>query len=510
MQRTSDVTMAADLAFGNAPPYYRDMYDIVCPNQENIVDHDMFIKLLVKSSLPKQTLSQIWDLVDSRQGYLTRSGLYKALALVAFAQQGKPVSEKLLQNFAGEELPKPSLGDLTDLRILSIRLRREKNPMRLGLTYHEVCALDTVQVSLVPEKKGLFLKHVEYEVTSQRNKSVVQRRYNDFVALQELLLQKFPYRMIPQLPPKKVIGADDQFIEERRKSLKRFLNLLARHPVISEDKILHFFLTFSGTDVQHKMKDHFRGVLDEFNSNEQAKEAEELVPIDSTNQLAVVREQMKQVFSGFLQLREIAEKMVERSKQEASDMVLFGKELCSLANSASTESDWGSGGNETWDHLRTGMKNLHPMISNVSSAYMDLASGEEDDIVDELNLFLDILTAYKDLCDRYEQFSVSIRQKNANKLLPRRSSTNPIVIDAENQAIQQNEKRNNFFLHCIHMETQLVHTYMQILVKVLQSLVNLRTKGFSNISSLWKQMQPLVETMIPSPGATTPTSTISR
>lgn len=39
--------------------------------------------------------------------------------------------------------------------------------MRLGLTYHEVCALDTVQVSLVPEKKGLFLKHVEYEVTSQ-------------------------------------------------------------------------------------------------------------------------------------------------------------------------------------------------------------------------------------------------------------------------------------------------------------------------------------------------------
>ncbi|KFM81164.1 Sorting nexin-8, partial [Stegodyphus mimosarum] len=54
------------------------------------------------------------------------------------------------------------------------------------------------------------------------------------------------------------MGADNQFIEERRKSLKRFLNLLARHPVISEDKILHFFLTFSGTDVQHKMKDHFR------------------------------------------------------------------------------------------------------------------------------------------------------------------------------------------------------------------------------------------------------------
>lgn len=41
--------------------------------------------------------------------------------------------------------------------------------------------------------------------------------------------------------------SDNQFIEERRKALKRYLNLLARHPVINEDKILHFFLTFAGT-----------------------------------------------------------------------------------------------------------------------------------------------------------------------------------------------------------------------------------------------------------------------
>lgn len=79
------------------------------------------------------------------------------------------------------ELPKPSLGDLTDLRILSIRLRREKNPMRLGLTYNEVCALDIVQVSLVPEKKGLFLKHVEYEVSSQVCKSLFMIIFNNLL-----------------------------------------------------------------------------------------------------------------------------------------------------------------------------------------------------------------------------------------------------------------------------------------------------------------------------------------
>lgn len=44
---------------------------------------------------------QIWDMVESKQGYLTRVGLYKALALTALAQQGKTVSEKLLENFSG-------------------------------------------------------------------------------------------------------------------------------------------------------------------------------------------------------------------------------------------------------------------------------------------------------------------------------------------------------------------------------------------------------------------------
>lgn len=45
---------------GTVPPFYREMYDILCPNQESFVDQDMFIKLLVKSSLPKQTLSQVF------------------------------------------------------------------------------------------------------------------------------------------------------------------------------------------------------------------------------------------------------------------------------------------------------------------------------------------------------------------------------------------------------------------------------------------------------------------
>ena len=65
------------------------------------------------------------------------------------------------------ELPKPNLGDLSDLKQLSIKVRREKTPNLLGLRFQELLELDTIKVELVPEKKGLILKHIEYEVTSQ-------------------------------------------------------------------------------------------------------------------------------------------------------------------------------------------------------------------------------------------------------------------------------------------------------------------------------------------------------
>ncbi|KAH3872962.1 hypothetical protein DPMN_036186 [Dreissena polymorpha] len=241
--------MAADLTFGSVPPFYREIYEIVCPNQEQ-VDQDMFVAILVKSSLPRSTIIQIWEAADSKQGFLSRNGLYKALALTALAQQGKNINEKLLESFSGQELPKPTLGDLSDLKAASVRLKREKSPNVLGFTYAELSELDTVKVELLPEKKGLILKHVEYEVTSQKYSCTTLRRYNDFLAFHELLLMRFPYRCIPRLPPKKMMGANREFIEHRLKCLRRYLNMISHHPQMHDDKLVQFFLSFSGSVCQ--------------------------------------------------------------------------------------------------------------------------------------------------------------------------------------------------------------------------------------------------------------------
>ena len=42
-----------------------------------------------------------------------------------------------------------------------------EDPTILTMNFEDLKQLDTVGVELIPEKKGLFLKHVEYEVTSR-------------------------------------------------------------------------------------------------------------------------------------------------------------------------------------------------------------------------------------------------------------------------------------------------------------------------------------------------------
>uniref|UniRef100_H2ZQ76 PX domain-containing protein n=1 Tax=Ciona savignyi TaxID=51511 RepID=H2ZQ76_CIOSA len=303
---------------GSVPPYYRDVYECLCQNDQ--ISQNVLTQLLTKSGLDRAVLGKIWECIECKSGSINRSNLYKALALVAFAQQGKPVSANLLGNFAGQELPKPNLGDVSELRKLLHQTK--KSPTELDFTYHECCAFDSIDITLVPEKKGIFLKHSEYEITSRRNNSTVKRRYNDFVAFHELLQQFFPYRMIPRLPPKKVmLSSDHDFIEARRKSLRRFLHIISRHPAMYNSALLQFFLTYSGHEVVHKIKEQYRGSPDEYARSPVAAQAKDLVPPETQAEFAVSKEQIRQITSHVVKVRDMANRISERSKGNATDML---------------------------------------------------------------------------------------------------------------------------------------------------------------------------------------------
>lgn len=52
---------------------------------------------------------------------------------------------------------------------------------------------------------------------------------------------------------------------------------------------------------------------------------------------------------------------------------------------------------------------------------------------------------------------------------------------AQESVIANVELRNCFSLHCLHMETQLVHAHLEILATVLQSLVSVQIRGHSEV-----------------------------
>lgn len=72
---------------------------------------------------------------------------------------------------------------------------------------------ENILVTLMPEKEGMFLfQHHNYEVSSTRRTSKVIRRYSDFVWLLDCLHKRYPFRVLPLLPPKRVAGANTVII----------------------------------------------------------------------------------------------------------------------------------------------------------------------------------------------------------------------------------------------------------------------------------------------------------
>ncbi|XP_061605218.1 sorting nexin-8a [Phyllopteryx taeniolatus] len=501
--------MAAEINEGSVPAYYREVYEAVCCQNDEKVQVEVFQRLLESTKLSKAVQTQIAEHVDAAaDGFLSKLSLYKALALIAVAQQGKQPSPKVLENYI-QELPKPQLGEPKDLRTLRMQPAQE-DALTLSLNLDRLLDRDAVKVELIPEKKGLFLKHVEYQVTSLRYKMSVYRRYSDFDVFHEILLQRFAYRVVPSLPPKRMLKgvltsvSEREFIEGRRRALGRFLNLVAQHPFFSEDELVKTFFTFSGSDVQIRLRDAYKRTGDEFMTNRNASLAKEYLPADIQVQFSVSRELIKSIHNTVYKLRERAEKIAERSNGNASDLLMFGRELSKLSSATSSIPSLATS-QSTWERLCRSLKSLSVEFAVLSDKAAQQGRREEDDVVERLNLFLDLLQSYRDLCERHEKgmlhehhrallkYGVMKRQMMSASAQPKEQASveqlQSRIVQQEN-TIQIMELRNYFSLFCLHQETQLIFTYLPITSHILGAFVNSQVQGHREMGEVWNELQP--------------------
>lgn len=77
-------------------------------------------------------------------------------------------------------------------------------------TKYNPVSKSTITLSVVPKREGtFFFRHVNYVVEGTlpgKGRFKVVRRYSDFVWLLECLQKKYPFRLLPILPPKRLAG----------------------------------------------------------------------------------------------------------------------------------------------------------------------------------------------------------------------------------------------------------------------------------------------------------------
>lgn len=116
------------------------------------------------------------------------------------------------------EINEDELFRTADVKVWSDEQIRHFNPLSIKNSVDGIA----IKVREIPEKEGLVFKHINYlishtlkfgkeyniprntskDISTQDSETKVIRRYSDFVWLVDVLWKKYPFRLIPELPPK--------------------------------------------------------------------------------------------------------------------------------------------------------------------------------------------------------------------------------------------------------------------------------------------------------------------
>ncbi|KAF4611281.1 hypothetical protein D9613_007057 [Agrocybe pediades] len=367
---------SAVIADATVPTIYHRAYAAVDPSNTGETSVNSLTRVLNTSSLPASTIDRIVNLVSSRPR-VSKLEFFVALALVALAQSGKDVSiEQVAALSSQNTLPEPMLNldqfqpTMSSIPPISPIPRRSttNSTIRAPLPAYSTddpwnsnprftsppsatgtssaggfgAAIDglpgntatgatsnlagtglpnewwkkqeNIKVSILGQQGFILNRYTVYEITSDRRPNPVVRRYSEFTYLWEVLVRRYPFRLFPALPPKRV-GADEQFIEQRRRGLARALNFVVNHPVIKDDGVLGVFLSEQSFEAWRK---NTAVSLEEESASKRVDRIEEMtIPSDLEDKLAVVRGKITPLIEQWQRICILAERIIKRREAAA-------------------------------------------------------------------------------------------------------------------------------------------------------------------------------------------------
>ncbi|XP_044718925.1 PX domain-containing protein [Hirsutella rhossiliensis] len=281
---------------------------------------------------------------------------------------------------------------------------------------------ENILVTLMPEKEGMFLfQHHNYEVASQRRGSKVIRRYSDFVWLLDCLQKRYPFRVLPLLPPKRVavngnhLSNDGAFIEKRRRGLARFLNALVRHPVLSQEQLVVMFLTVP-TELAVWRKQATISVQDEFADKALPPGLEDSLPATLEELFSRTRSGVRRSAELYINICNILDRLVKRTEGVAADHARVAMMLGSLTE---TSSDTYATDTNEVPLLNDGLLAMSKHLRTCQTLLEDESRGWDEGVLEDLKRQRDALVSVRDMFDRRERLD-----KDNIPYLERRIQTN--------------------------------------------------------------------------------------
>ncbi|KAH7105765.1 hypothetical protein BKA62DRAFT_826193 [Auriculariales sp. MPI-PUGE-AT-0066] len=390
-------------------------------------------RVVSTSGLPPSTIDRIVNLVSTHTR-VTRLEFYVALCLVAIAQAGQDISIERVAALAQENaMPDPSL-DLSGIAasafnnfgadtntstytapddpwtmpinnalpdIISGLPTPASATIGTGLPMDWYRRQESVSITLHGQEGFFLSRHTVYEITTDRG-APVHRRYSEFVFLYDVFVRRYPFRLIAGLPPKR-IGADEAFIEQRRRGLTRFLNSIINHPTLRSDGVLSAFLTEPSFEDWRRHSPAIN--YDEESSTSRKIDAVEemTIPEDLDDKLLTVRRKLGAVIEHWQRICLLGDRLAKRREASAADLTRLSMTLDSLGEVRGP--CWRGEGCESCIGVRDGLTRVSRRLSAHAANVERRANGLFSTTLESLKLQRDLFLAMRDLFTRHDRYS---------------------------------------------------------------------------------------------------------
>ncbi|CCD23933.1 Mvp1p NDAI_0C02730 [Naumovozyma dairenensis CBS 421] len=267
---------------------------------------------------------------------------------------------------------------------------------------------DIIAIEEIPEREGLLFKHANYSVKhlvdlphvdSPKDKSVI-RRYSDFVWLQEILLRRYPFRMVPELPPKRIgsQNADPVFLLKRKNGLRRFINLVMKHPVFKNDDLVLTFLT-APTDLSSWRKQATYDTSDEFTDRKISVEFRKMWQKDISQQWNKATSSIDQSIEIWSRICILVERHSKKLNQIAHEDSIFNSLIKDFTNFAPKlypiqQSDTILDINNHFSIISTHLEKKNEITLQTIKDF-------SDQLIPKFKIYTDVLLSLRGLFERY-------------------------------------------------------------------------------------------------------------